>query len=641
VVLSMVALAAIIGLTIEVVYLRDNFQMRMNSLFKFYFQIWILWALAAGYAFWRVMYAAFGTSSQPVDRRDRYAAPMPGTSTGMRTLTGVWAAVFALLVLSGLMYSWYAVQARQVASFQARQAEIPNTTIGLDGTTWMSRPNVANGQLASDLAVADWLKQNATGKDVVLEAGSAEYDWTGRVSSFSGVPTLIASDNSHEALWRTNQPDARQQVSQRRSVVNSIYQGVDPAGGPLTADRLLTLLKQYNVDYVVVGPIERGIRENSANARPEEQVTPYGESLFKYALTVAFNGGATQLYKVGEAIAGNGAVPTTPVAGQTPGATTGPDLSTPPVGLFDATGAGANRGQFNLPRGITQDAQGNFYVVDTQNERIEKFDKDGKWLSMFGSKGNDDGQFNPYSDDAVGTGPGGVAVDTAGNIYVADTWNHRIQKFDKDGKFVTKWGSFINLADNAVTDPNQQSMFFGPRGIAIGPDGNVYVTDTGNKRIATFTPDGKFVSEISSGVNADKTAHVYRYDKEGEMNEPIGLAVDKGGNIFVADVNNRRIQKFDPQGKFAAQWPIPAGLWDPGPYLEPFLAVDTDGNVYATAPTGKAVLKFSPTGQLLGQKNGNGKAILQLPTGITVGQDGTVYVVDTNGSSVVNLGKIP
>ena len=291
VVLIMVGLAAIIGLTIEVVYLRDNFQMRMNTLFKFYFQIWILWALAAGYAFWRVMYAAFRPSREPVDRRDRYAAPVAGTATGMRALTGVWAAVFALLVISGLMYSWYAVQARQVRGQSAM--------VGLDGTTWM-----ANGQLSSDLAVANWLKQNATGKDVVLEAGSAEYDWTGRISSFSGVPTLLASDNSHEALWRTNQPDARQQVSQRRSVVNSIYQGVDPAGGTLTADRLLALLKQYNVDYVVVGPIERGVRENPSNARPEEQITPYGESLFKYALTVAFNGGATAALQGGRGDSG-------------------------------------------------------------------------------------------------------------------------------------------------------------------------------------------------------------------------------------------------------------------------------------------------------------------------------------------------
>jgi len=638
VVLIMVAVAAIIGLVIEVVYLRDNFQMRMNTLFKFYYQIWILWALAAGYAFWRVMFAAFGTSPEPAPARDRdrydYYEPDRGAYAG-KALAAVWAAAFLLLVLSGLMYSWYGVQSRQVAGQSAMR--------GLDGTTWMT--TAQGGQMAGDLAVADWLKQNATGKDVVLEAGAAEYDYSGRISAYSGVPTLLAWDNSHERLWRTNQPDATQQIADRRNVVNSIYSGVDPSGGtPLTPQRLLDLLKQYNVDYVTVGAIERGTRENPSNLLSNEKITPYAESLFKYALNAVTvpNSGDTELFKVGSAPANNGAPPVTPVPGTTPGATAQATSNVPPVGLFDATGAGANPGQFNLPRGITRDAAGNFYVVDTQNERIQKFDKDGKWLANIGSKGSDKGQFNPYSDTSEGTGPGGIAVDSAGNIYVADTWNHRIQKFDKDGNYVTAWGSFINMTDaTAAGDPDAKSKFYGPRGIAIGPDGNIYVTDTGNKRVAIFTSDGTFVREISSGVTPEKLAQQYAYDKDGEMNEPIGIAVDKQGNVYVADANNHRIQKFDNTGKYAAQWPIPTGMWDPGPYMEPFIAIDGQGDLYVTAPTGKAVLKFDPTGKLLGQTTTNGTTALQLPTGIWADPDGTVYVVDTNASSVVKFAHVP
>ena len=78
-------------------------------------------------------------------------------------------------------------------------------------------------------------------------------------------------------------------------------------------------------------------------------------------------------------------------------------------------------------------------------------------------------------------------------------------------------------------------------------------------------------------------------------------------------------------GKFVAKWAIPAGAWDPGPFVEPFLAVDDAGNVYSTAPTSKTVIKFSPTGEVLGQKNSDGKNTLQLPTGIWVDPDGTVY----------------
>ena len=175
-------------------------------------------------------------------------------------------------------------------------------------------------------------------------------------------------------------------------------------------------------------------------------------------------------------------------------------------GMLDLAPQGAERGQFNLPRGIATAPDGSFYVVDTANMRVQKFDSTGKYLALIGSKGSDNGQFNPFSDTATGTGPGGVAVDKAGNVYVADTWNHRVQKFDPSGKFLLAWGSFINLSDAASAgDNDKNSKFFGPRGIAVGPDGNVYVTDTGNKRVSIFTPEGKFVREISSGVTPDKT----------------------------------------------------------------------------------------------------------------------------------------
>ena len=310
-------------------------------------------------------------------------------------------------------------------------------------------------------------------------------------------------------------------------------------------------------------------------------------------------------------------------------------------GMYELAPAGTERGQFNLPRGITVGPDGSFYVVDTANMRIQKFDATGKWVQIIGAgKGNGDGEFTGFSDEAVGTGPGGIAVDPAGNIYVADTWNHRIQKFDKDGKFLGKWGEFISLGDPAAAnDAAKDTKFFGPRGIAIGPDGNVYVTDTGNKRVQIFDSNGKFLRKIDSGMSATKLSPNYPFTLPGELNEPIGIAVDGAGNVYVADTNNKRIQKFDPTGKFALQWAVPGTAWDPGVYLEPFLAVDASG-IYVTAPTGQKVLKFDPNGKLLAEKNAEGAVSLKTPTGITVGADGTVYVVDTGANGVVNLGKI-
>ncbi|MBF6614202.1 MAG: SMP-30/gluconolactonase/LRE family protein [Chloroflexi bacterium] len=319
-----------------------------------------------------------------------------------------------------------------------------------------------------------------------------------------------------------------------------------------------------------------------------------------------------------------------------------PQPNATPAALFDAGPAGVNKGQLNLPRGIAQDPNGNFFVADTQNFRIQKYDKAGKFITAFGAEGDADGQFNPMNPNSVGTGPGGVAVDAQGSVYVADTWNHRIQKFDNNGKFITQWGGFLSLLDDAsTTDPNKESKFWGPRGVAVGPDGAVYVTDTGNKRVLIFDASGKFLRKIDSGMSKEKADAKYPFDKPGELNEPIGIVVDGSGNIYVADTRNSRIQKFDKDGKPLAQWAVPANDWATGTLLEPFLAIDGAGNIYATAPTGGTVLKFSSAGQLSGQKNKEGAVTLSTPTGITVTPDGTVYVVDTSSSRVVNLGKIP
>jgi sugar lactone lactonase YvrE len=318
------------------------------------------------------------------------------------------------------------------------------------------------------------------------------------------------------------------------------------------------------------------------------------------------------------------------------------DPNATPVALFTRSSAGVNPGQWNLPRGIARDAEGNFYVVDTANFRVQKFDPEGTFILSFGSRGNGDGQFNPYSDEAIGSGPGGIAVDAQGNVYVADTWNHRIQKFDSEGNLLLKWGAFINLADPvSAAEGGADVKFFGPRGVAIGPDGNVYVTDTGNKRVLVFTPDGEPVGEIGSQVTPEKTSSGYAYNGPQEFNEPVGIAADGAGNVYVADTNNKRIQKIGPDAIDMTQWAVPAGMWDPVPYNEPFLAVDEAGNVYATAPSGRTVLKFGPDGQVAGQKADGGSGALARPTGIWADADGTVYVVDTETNSIVRLGQVP
>ncbi|HEU0167293.1 MAG TPA: flippase activity-associated protein Agl23, partial [Chloroflexota bacterium] len=166
---------------------------------------------------------------------------------------------------------------------------------------------------------------------------------------------------------------------------------------------------------------------------------------------------------------------------------------------------GTGDGQLNSARGVAVAPDGSMYVADQGNNRIEKFDATGKFVLKFGAKGTGDGQFDT---------PSGITVDKTGNVWVADLWNHRVEEFDPSGKFLLKFGSYA-----AASGQDQPGKFFGPRYIAAGPDGSIYVTDTGNKRVQQFKPDGTFVRAWGTGGNGP-----------GQFQEPMGIAVDGQGN---------------------------------------------------------------------------------------------------------------
>ena len=165
------------------------------------------------------------------------------------------------------------------------------------------------------------------------------------------------------------------------------------------------------------------------------------------------------------------------------------------------------------------------YVADSGNNRIQHLSADGKLLQAWGVTG-----------DATkeGGAPGGafmepwdVAVGTDGSVFVADTWNHRVQKFTADGKFIKMWGYFGQA--------EKPDGFWGPRGLAVDKNGNVYVTDTGNKRVVVFTADGEFVTQFG-------TAGM----EPGQFDEPVGITIDQEGLVYVADTWNSRVQIFAP-----------------------------------------------------------------------------------------------
>ncbi|HXI17532.1 MAG TPA: SMP-30/gluconolactonase/LRE family protein, partial [Chloroflexota bacterium] len=270
-----------------------------------------------------------------------------------------------------------------------------------------------------------------------------------------------------------------------------------------------------------------------------------------------------------------------------------------PLNVVAAWGQnGRNAGQLNTPRGVALDTQGNVYVADTLNHRIQKFSRTGQPIGSWGTEGTGDGQFKE---------PMGVAVDRDGNVYVADTWNHRVQKLDANGRFVAKWGG--------------GTEFWGPRAVAIDGQGNVYVTDTGNKRIRKFDSSGRVLGQYGSEGSGP-----------GQFREPVGLAVTPDGQMYVADRDNRRIQHLDAGGRFVMEWPF-AG-WQTGARTEPYLALDADGNILATDPSGGRLIKFAPNGEVLAAGGVPGKANGQFdtPLGIAVGD--AIYVVDSGNHRV-------
>jgi DNA-binding beta-propeller fold protein YncE len=274
---------------------------------------------------------------------------------------------------------------------------------------------------------------------------------------------------------------------------------------------------------------------------------------------------------------------------------------------------GSGPGQFLWPRGIAISDDGFIYVADSQNHRIQKLTADGEFVNAWGFYG-DCGVLTP--DPGAFCEPWDVAIGPDGSVYVADTWAHRIQRFDPNGAFLTQWGVF---GQHSAGDPTGQSRFYGPRSIDVAPDGTVYVTDTGNKRVQVFTADGEFLREWGGGGAG-----------LGQLDEPVGLALASEGEIYVADSWNFRVQALDEEGNSILSWPI-EGWNNPDVDEKPYLAVDSEGQIYVTDPGGYRVLVFDQIGNYLysfGQF-GFDDVSFALPMGVAVGPDDALYVTDT------------
>jgi tripartite motif-containing protein 71 len=211
--------------------------------------------------------------------------------------------------------------------------------------------------------------------------------------------------------------------------------------------------------------------------------------------------------------------------------------------LLEFGSAGEGDGQFAWPSGIALDDEENVYVSDEWLHRVSIFDKKGKFLAKWGDPGSAAGQLNA---------PSGLAFDTYGNVYVSDAQNSRIQKFTPDGKFLLKWGRPGNGQDGL----NQ------PWGLTVDHDGHVMVADWGNNRVRKFSPEGDLIrtyglcSHLSEKDSKPRksfdhvlglASHPTR-QRLGQLYRPSSVALDKDGDVYVADWGNDRVHVFDPDG---------------------------------------------------------------------------------------------
>jgi len=273
--------------------------------------------------------------------------------------------------------------------------------------------------------------------------------------------------------------------------------------------------------------------------------------------------------------------------------------------VFDLTWGreGSGDGQFHYPIGVAVDTAGNVYVADTGNYRIQKFSPTGTFITKWGSVGSGVGQFNV---------PHGIAVDSIGNVYITDANNHRIQKFNSTGSFITKWGEGPGSGDG---------QFNVPYGVAVDSAGNVYVADSFNHRIQKFNSTGSFITKWGEGPGSG----------DGQFNVPYGVAVDSAGNVYVADAGNRRIQKFNSAGSFITKWGEGPGS-DDGQFSDPYgVATDNAGNVYVADAGNRRIQKFNSAGSFItkwGEGPGSDDGQFDYPECVAVDSEGNVYVGD-------------
>lgn len=554
---------------------------RWNTMFKFNIQVW----------HYLSVFAAFGFVYSFYKLKALRSSIGSFLSISSRLVFGfVFVLLICLTVPFAIIAPYIVTQTGGAQGRDVRDATVPT----LDGLAWLRK------QHYSTYAGIQWMNRFVAGTPNIVEyvhqdSAYIDYAW---FSSYTGLPALMGWE--HHVGERLHEDEKMP----RRNAVYRIYESMNK-------EEVVDILANYDIEYLVFGETEMR-RERSHRNR-----TPLGvESLNRFeewgdVFRLVYRLGDQSIFRIDRSqnrifgITGNEnymQIPT--VTANLPDSTS---LHPSAVGgnMFEG-GDGEDNGKFNEPRGIAEDANGFFYVADTRNHRLQAFREDGRFEGKSGSEGNNPGEFKEPND---------VSVDlNTGNLYIADTWNHRIVKMDNKGNVLAMYAG----------------NFFGPRGIVFHPHtGYLFVCDTGGHQIKVLDTDGQVIASL--GIPGGGS-------NEEAFREPVGIDfIHESGDVVALDSLNKRLKIYNISGQLKSIIPIQTS-WDGQGGFEGHVSCSPDGVIYITDPRERSIHAYSQDGRLLGKsmRDKNGNPFIE-PIGIHISMDNRIIVSDKGANRIVEV----
>jgi YD repeat-containing protein len=327
-------------------------------------------------------------------------------------------------------------------------------------------------------------------------------------------------------------------------------------------------------------------------------------------------------------------------------AASGEDKDVPPAFAAQFGKVGSEAGQLTEPKGVVIASNGDVYVLDSSNNRIDEFSSAGTFLQTFGwgvSNGKAELEVCKSSCKAGISGSGngqlkspyGLAIDSKGDLWVADTGNDRVQEFNSKDEYVTQFGK----------EGTAEDQFKEPKAIAVASNGDVYVADTLNNRVEELGEKGEFLAAFGFGVSNEKAEYEVctsgckagiSGSGNGQFNGPIGIAVASNGDVWVADRSNNRVEEFGEKHEYLSKFGS-AGSGN-GQFKEPKAVTleSSTGDLWVADTENNRLQKFSSSGMYIASVGikGTGNGQFEEPWGMAITSTGTMYVADVKNNRV-------